>query len=397
MDTENLPHDNRQAQFLAIVIAFHCIATVTVLLRLYTRAYVVRSFGIGWFIRSLDLRNDWVMASALVSLFALTISSCIYIKLAKIGYHVWDIEQTPAEKVHGIKAQLSTQLLYNPVLALTKISIILFYKRISPNKNFYLFLHGTIAFVICHGIALFITNIFQCTPVAFFWNPTIPGGSCIDLRAFYFSAAALSIAADFWILLLPQPVLFSLQLPMKKRLMLMGMFGLGIVVCIVAVLRLVALHRLMWGVDVDGTYDDAVIWSPLEADIAVMCASMPALRPLVGHFFPSFMSSVGYSYGPGTGGPTHGTGNHGRSRKTRGQSFHLDEFGQSAMGMGTRSQIRGGKQGGTLVSGDNSSEEQIMNQMGIQKTVEISVHDDINMGRGHASDDGQSSVASNPR
>lgn len=42
-----IDHSNRQGLFLAVIISFTVISTVMVLLRVYTRAMIVRSFGKG--------------------------------------------------------------------------------------------------------------------------------------------------------------------------------------------------------------------------------------------------------------------------------------------------------------------------------------------------------------
>jgi hypothetical protein len=46
-----LDHSNRQDTFIGIIAAFTALATVTVLLRLYTRAMIVKGFGLGKFFR----------------------------------------------------------------------------------------------------------------------------------------------------------------------------------------------------------------------------------------------------------------------------------------------------------------------------------------------------------
>lgn len=47
---------HRQAMFYSVIGVFHIVATLTVLLRLYTRYFVVRSFGL----------DDWAIVAALV-------------------------------------------------------------------------------------------------------------------------------------------------------------------------------------------------------------------------------------------------------------------------------------------------------------------------------------------
>ncbi|KAK6505891.1 hypothetical protein TWF481_007780 [Arthrobotrys musiformis] len=72
----------------------------------------------------------------------------------------------------------------------------------------------------------------------------------------------------------------------------MGIFGLGLFVCVVSILRLHALITLE--PSQDPTWDQAATtcWSSIELNIAIICASLPTLRPVVGKVFPSLLGST---------------------------------------------------------------------------------------------------------
>ena len=70
-------------------------------------------------------------------------------------------------------------------------------------------------------------TIFICTPVAYFWDRTIAKGHCVNLLAFWFSNASFNIVTDLMICVLPVPVLRSLQLPRKQKVMLIAVFVVG--------------------------------------------------------------------------------------------------------------------------------------------------------------------------
>ena len=76
-------------------------------------------------------------------------------------------------------------------------------------------------------IAIPIVIIFQCNPVAFFWNQNIPGGKCIDTNSFYFASGVLSSITLVTVLLLPLPIVARLKITMAKKLGLAGSFSLG--------------------------------------------------------------------------------------------------------------------------------------------------------------------------
>lgn len=52
-------------------------------------------------------------------------------------------------------------------------------------------------------------------------------GKCLDLNAVAYSAAVVSIFSDFLIVILPMPLIKSLNLKLKKKIGVMCMFALG--------------------------------------------------------------------------------------------------------------------------------------------------------------------------
>jgi hypothetical protein len=81
--------------------------------------------------------------------------------------------------------------------------------------------------VTLYGIETFLTGVFQCTPVAYFWDLTIPGGKCVDRWALYFANGGINIVTDFLILLLPVFILKDLQVPKLQKMFLMAIIALG--------------------------------------------------------------------------------------------------------------------------------------------------------------------------
>ena len=72
---------------------------------------------------------------------------------------------------------------------------------------------------------LFIT-IFQCTPRAKIWNPTVPG-TCLDYQAFVLSTAIFNVLSDILMLVFPIICIWNLQMSMKRKLEVSAVFFLG--------------------------------------------------------------------------------------------------------------------------------------------------------------------------
>jgi hypothetical protein len=110
-----------------------------------------------------------------------------------------------------------------------KSSIILLYIRLFPVRTFHRVAYGIWAYTILWTIAALGASTFECTPVSYFWNKDQPG-HCIPnaLRTVSFSNGLLSFVGDLFILCLPVPMIWNLQLNLKKKMALTGIFLVGI-------------------------------------------------------------------------------------------------------------------------------------------------------------------------
>ena len=113
-----------------------------------------------------------------------------------------------------------------------KLSILIQYLRIIVpirNANLPLF----VAIQVCiwsifsfSAIYLFM-SIFNCNPREKTWNPLITNGHCFNTNTNAEITGILNVISDFAILVLPMPCLWKLQIPLRKKLLVMGMFATG--------------------------------------------------------------------------------------------------------------------------------------------------------------------------
>lgn len=120
------------------------------------------------------------------------------------------------------------------------------------------------------------------------------------------SQAITTVLTDLLVCALPLQTLFQLKLPMSQRVALMVVFSLGLVVVFAASMRAYYTHYVT-----DETYDvtwegfHLWIWTAVEANLGVICGSVPALRPLFRNMFRSKSSSYynntqSHAYPPGS-------------------------------------------------------------------------------------------------
>ena len=111
-------------------------------------------------------------------------------------------------------------------LVAIKISILQLYRSIFPGRGFVIMTGVVGAGVIAWGIAVILVSIFQCNPVRGAWDLTVPA-TCITLPKFYLANAVPNIAMDVIILALPIPNVWTLQMSIRQKYVVSGLFLLG--------------------------------------------------------------------------------------------------------------------------------------------------------------------------
>ncbi|CZT11694.1 uncharacterized protein RCO7_08696 [Rhynchosporium graminicola] len=185
--------------------------------------------------------------------------------------------------------------IYVAVLGLVKISILVFYLRVFQlQTSFRIAVWMTIVFVALGTSFISFLTIFQCAPIAFFWDLDLKG-KCLNINALAYANSGLSIVQDLVIVLLPIRVVWQLNMEGRKKLSVAFMFALGGFGCIVSMIRLQSL--LVFGKTVDPSWDyvAVTIWTVLELAVAIICSCLPALRTLIIHIYPRFATSLSTS------------------------------------------------------------------------------------------------------
>ncbi|RBR06325.1 hypothetical protein FVER53590_07611 [Fusarium verticillioides] len=214
--------------------------------------------------------------------------------ITKFGFYFWLLE-----------------IFYFAQVSLLKTSLLFFYLRIFPG-NAQKLLWGTIIFNSVFGVLFMFLAAFQCTPVSYFWLnwDGEHKGTCMNSTAIGWANASISVAVDVWMLAVPMWYLRKLKLHWKKKIGVAAMFIVGTFVTVVSIIRLQFLVDL--GSSHNPTYDqtDISIWSTVEINVGIICASMPALRVILVRLFPSlggssYDSSKYNNYGEHYGRKSH--------------------------------------------------------------------------------------------
>ena len=122
------------------------------------------------------------------------------------------------------------EIFYVMILGLCKISILTFYLRIFPHQKFRKFCYIILGWVALNTVVFTLSTLLQCIPISTNWTGWEKKGGrdkCLNLNAQSFASAAINIAQDIIIPLLPIPWLLRLRVTLKKKLHVLFMFSLG--------------------------------------------------------------------------------------------------------------------------------------------------------------------------
>ncbi|KAF2816751.1 uncharacterized protein BDZ99DRAFT_403879 [Mytilinidion resinicola] len=230
--------------------------------------------------------DDWAILVAMLPVIPLT---CLSVVLANdgLGKDLWAV---PFEKVTAIlHVYYFDEILYLMAIALTKISILFFYLRIFPEKNFRRCVYGVMACCVIYIVGFIPPVIAQCQPINLAWKhwDGEHKGHCINLNVEGWISAAVNIVIDAMVIVLPLQQIAKLKLSRRKKYGLMLMFTLGLFVTVISMLRLKWMIQFANTDNVTWDYVPIGYWSTIEVHIGIICACLPALRALQFRLFPS--------------------------------------------------------------------------------------------------------------
>ncbi|KAL9130303.1 MAG: hypothetical protein Q9217_001478 [Psora testacea] len=262
--------------------------------------------------------DDYLIMIALVCLICLNVLSQIAVMwglgqhLPATGQHITSFQKVSLDSKPILllgsmlmrnKASLANFSLYFTTSFFTKASLLTLYFRLfSPNKYFRYAVYIATIVVICQFMSSFFAVIFQCVPMAGFWNPDLKGVKCINLFLLSLVSGVLNLLTDVMILCLPLPMVWSLNSNKAQKVMLTGIFMLGTFVCITSIIRIIKIAKLRsrstWSLI------DPIIWTSIEASVGVLCACLPTMRPFYQHYvrLPSWVSKSSRTKGTAASG-----------------------------------------------------------------------------------------------
>jgi hypothetical protein len=98
----------------------------------------------------------------------------------------------------------------------------------------------------------------------------------------------------------------------RKKLMVMAMFSVGIIVVFTSAMRLYSLAHFANSKNITWDYVEAGYWSLIEINVSIICGCMPALRLLISKMWPT----IKMTFHSNNGNSTYSSGFTGTSKSS---------------------------------------------------------------------------------
>ncbi|KAK8050306.1 hypothetical protein PG994_012036 [Apiospora phragmitis] len=202
------------------------------------------------------------------------------------GKHLWNTRATDIPGYLNFLAYLV--LTYIWTISLTKLSMLALYRRINPSSAFHCCLYATAFCILGYSVAFTVVFTGPCNPLS------VGSGECLNQAAI--AQAAVNIISDVILIALPIPMIHSLVMPLKQRLLVGFILGLGSAATIFSVVRVANVGAMATSPDFTYTQGSTTVWSLFEMNLSIACVCMTRLMPFFRKYLPRLISSFGHSH-----------------------------------------------------------------------------------------------------
>ncbi|KAI0889004.1 uncharacterized protein GGS22DRAFT_65983 [Annulohypoxylon maeteangense] len=281
-DLNNPP--NKNDVVVAVYTVCIIIVTAFVAMRLYAKFVFLKASRI----------EDYL----LVPTFGIFIAHCVYwIKMnGTTGnfVHTWnfrvrDLAPFYENGFYGLMFYETVMMTIKPLILLEWIHIfILAGPRTAFKWTCYIL--GTIN-VLMYFIAIMI-DAGSCRPRAYWWDKTIEGGTCINTIKLPIVTGTINAIIDLFILLLPQGIIWRLQMSSNKRIGVSLVFAVGVISVAAAITRTVLGYIYAESDDVAYNFSQAGVFCLVEMTAAILVFTAPTVPKPTTHLAKQATSSI---------------------------------------------------------------------------------------------------------
>ncbi|KAI0592816.1 hypothetical protein F4775DRAFT_599290 [Biscogniauxia sp. FL1348] len=273
-------------------------------LRFYSRSISRAKLGI----------DDWITLPVMVICVALSVTQIVATTAGGLGSHLELVDgrlRYPMRFYVYEKTRYAYEVIGAFCLGVTKVSVLLFFRRLFPVRAFSIINNVLIGITLAWCIAYTVATAIRCSPVSTFTDrfETEFNYFCVDeYQLFLLSYTASDLALDIIIFLLPVPMVWRLQMPWRQKLAVAGIFLLGSIQSLTLIGSAIYFAKAeprRWNLDITWNSADLLFWNLAENAVGLLGCSLPSYAPLFKNILQS-RKNKGDTWIHVDGGPTPG-------------------------------------------------------------------------------------------
>ncbi|KAI5921183.1 hypothetical protein F4810DRAFT_379274 [Camillea tinctor] len=239
--------------------------------------------------------DDWITIPVMVICVALSAVQIVATTAGGLGTHLELVDgelRYPTRFYVYEKTRYAYEVISAFSLGITKVSVLLFFRRLFPVRCFCIINNILIGVTLAWGIAYTVATAVRCSPVSTFTDRFEAEYNyfCVEEYAiFLLSYTGCDLALDIIILLLPVPMVWRLQMPWRQKLAVAGIFLLGSVTVASSATRIIVYHWAIffakaeprgWILDITWNSTALLFWNLAENAVGLLGCSLPSYAPL---------------------------------------------------------------------------------------------------------------------
>ncbi|KAJ5746990.1 uncharacterized protein N7511_008686 [Penicillium nucicola] len=240
--------------------------------------------------------------------------------------------QIEAERTRGSKWVFVSEHSFILCVWGLKACMLVIYARITEGLKQRKWINWIAIYVAIGFVATELSLFLICRPITQYWAVPPDNVQCSTYQYYEIVQGCISISADVFMLLIAIPMLLQVRVPLKQKLILVILFGMGIFVIVAAVLNKV--YCLVPSL-ISYVYMN---WYFREATVAILVTNLPLVWSLLRDVFPALKSWTGgskrgtdrYKSGPWTSKGGSNLPPYGPPSNLRSGDFSMQDFERSA-------------------------------------------------------------------
>ncbi|BCR88783.1 uncharacterized protein ACHE_41347A [Aspergillus chevalieri] len=183
-------------------------------------------------------------------------------------------------RVWGSKIQVMGWSFYAMILWLVKFSVAIFYSRLTTGLQ-HLPTRVRIAYVLL-GVTYLATGlsiVLGCQPIQKYWqiNPD-PGNICQPTKSLLYVLVVviMNVITDLYLLSIPLPLLWTVNIGLRRKITLMGLFSGAAFVIMASIIRAVVILTA----GPDGAISGSR-WACRETFVSIVVSNLPIIQPII--------------------------------------------------------------------------------------------------------------------